>query len=96
MKRALLILLFLLPLIFAGCLTDSDSPENYEKGVVAWIPLEGGFWGIIADGKNYDPVNLPDQFKRDGIQVSFTYRIKNTGSFHQWGTIIEIIEIRSR
>lgn len=96
MKRSSLILLFLLPLIFAGCLTDSDSPENYEKGVVSRIPLEGGFRGIIADGKNYDPVNLPDQFRRDGIQVSFTYRVKNIASFHQWGTMIEIIEIRPR
>ncbi len=92
-----LILLIVFPLIFAGCLLDPpDSPQNYDKGVVARIPLEGGFYGIIADGKNYDPINLPDEFKRDGIQVSFTYTVKNISGFHQWGTIIELTEIRLR
>lgn len=34
-----------------------------ETGTVKYIDLEGGFFGIIGDsGKNYDPINLSEEF----------------------------------
>jgi len=59
------------------------------------INLEGGFWGIIGDNeKNYDPQNLPENFKRDSLRVSFEYKIsENQASTHMWGQLIDIVKI---
>ena len=89
MKNILPLLLFVL-LFFSAC---EESLE--QTGTIKYIELEGGFYGISGDdGKNYDPVNLPQQFKEDNIRVRFKFRYsENQVSFHQWGTLIEILEI---
>ena len=64
-------------------------------GTVRYIDLEGGFFGLIADtGQRYDPVKLPEEYKKDGLRVSFQVKQrKATVGFHMWGTIVEIIKI---
>ncbi|VAX34664.1 hypothetical protein MNBD_NITROSPIRAE03-1102, partial [hydrothermal vent metagenome] len=33
---------------------------------VKWIPLEGGFYGLVAkDGRRFLPLNLPPEFRHD-------------------------------
>ena len=62
-------------------------------GTMSHIDLEGGFWGIIADnGKYYDPINLPDVLKKEGLRVNFTLKVlKNRASVHMWGEMVEIL-----
>jgi len=78
--------------------SDTSATENAftMKGTVSFIDMEGGFYGIIADdGEHYDPINLPPQFKLNGLRVWFRAEIcENQLSFHMWGTRIEIIEIK--
>jgi len=66
-----------------------------ETGTVKYIDLEGGFFGIIGDsGKNYDPINLSEEFKKNNVRVSFDAKIlENMASIHMWGTLIEIVRI---
>jgi len=66
-----------------------------KTGTVQYINLEGGFYGIVGeDGNKYDPVNLPDEFKQDGLRVKFSAKIlKDQMSIHMWGALIEITEI---
>ena len=66
-----------------------------ETGVVKFINLEGGFFGIVGDsGQKYDPLNLPDKFKKDDIKVRFEAKEKKGAvSFHMWGKIVELTKI---
>jgi|Deesub1362B_J571_1020462.scaffolds.fasta_scaffold09540_2 hypothetical protein len=88
---------------FWGCgFYESDglntlNPELFSaKGTIRFIPLEGGFYGIVADsGEKYNPINLPEEFRRDKLRVWFLakYR-KDLVSVRMWGQIIELVEIR--
>lgn len=73
-----------------------DQEKEMRQGMITYVNLEGGFYGIIDDaGRHLDPVNLPAQYRKDGLKVNFSYRAsKNSVSFHMWGTIIELIEIK--
>jgi len=64
-------------------------------GEIQYLDFECGFYGIVSDdGRCYDPVNLPSEFKNDGLQISFKVKVlKNQISFHMWGTLVEILEI---
>ncbi|MBN1362261.1 MAG: hypothetical protein JW993_16825 [Sedimentisphaerales bacterium] len=80
---------------------DSENPPADTlliTGTVRHIPLEGGFYGIEADNnRRYDPVNLPDEFKQDGLPVACRVRIlRSRASFHMWGQLVEIVDIRRR
>ena len=42
-------------------------------GEVAYINLEGGFYGIIGDdGQKYQPTNLSKQLRKPGLPIKFT------------------------
>ncbi len=64
-------------------------------GTVSYVPLEGGFYAIRGDdGMNYDPMNLPAAFRKDGLRVRVKGVVmRDAVSFHMYGTIIKIIEI---
>jgi len=78
-------------------LKDKKPAEEtkMETGVVKFINLEGGFYGIVGDtGQKYDPSNLPDKFKKDGMKVRFTAKEKKGAvSFRMWGKIVELTKI---
>lgn len=67
-------------------------------GNVTYKNIEGGFYAIDADdGGKYDPINLPESFKKDGLKVKVTARIKKEAmSFHMYGTIIEVVNIEAQ
>ena len=65
-------------------------------GTVRHIDLEGGFYGIEADdGTKLDPVNLPEEFRQDGMRVRVRVEeLKDRVSIHMWGKIVRIVEIK--
>ncbi len=67
-------------------------------GTVAYVEIEGGFFAIHADdGRRYDPINLSEHFRHDGLKVKINARLKKDAvSFHMYGLIIEIIDIEAR
>jgi len=73
--------------------TDVDTFELH--GTVVYKDLEGGFFAIDGDdGKTYDPINLPDSFKKNGLKVNITARFrKDVGGIHMVGDIIQIVNI---
>ncbi len=73
--------------------TDVDTFELH--GTVVYKDIEGGFFAIDGDdGKTYDPINLPDSFKKDGLKVNITARFrKDVGGIHMVGDIIQIVNI---
>jgi heat shock protein HslJ len=77
-------------------ITVSLPAEGFSStGTVRFIALEGGFFGIITPaGDTYLPLNLPDDFKVDGLQVVFTAReAPEAVTTGQWGTPIRIDSI---
>jgi len=65
------------------------------RGTVVHKDVEGGFFAIESDdGSVYDPINLPDRFKKHGLRVNVTAKLRNNmGSIHMVGDIIEIVDI---
>ncbi|MFA5516224.1 MAG: hypothetical protein WDA20_08045 [Desulfuromonadales bacterium] len=94
--------LFLLTGCRAAALSDAggtvtDGSERIEfVGRIVHVSLEGGFFGIIADnGGKYDPVALPEAFRRDDLRVNVeARRLPSSVGFHMWGEKIEIIAIK--
>ena len=76
---------------------ESQDDIVSGEGQIVYLSLEGGFYGIIAEnGGKYDPINLPDEFKIDGLLVEFIAKIlKDRGSFHMWGQIVELLSIKN-
>jgi len=66
-----------------------------DVGVIRYIDLEGGFYGIIGKTGNYDPINLPKEFQKSGLRVKFVAEIAIVNSIHMWGTPIKLISILS-
>lgn len=66
------------------------------QGTVRYIKLEGGFWGIITDkGQKILPENLPREYRKDGLRLSFEAReIKGMMTIQQWGTLSSLSDIK--
>ena len=62
-------------------------------GKVVYQDFSGGFWGIISDsGKEYRPVNFPNQLKKKGASVEIVIRkVKDEVSMFMWGEPVKII-----
>ena len=75
--------------------TVIDRQSIAATGRVVHVDLEGGFWGIVGDdGTQYDVVDLPREFRKQGLKVRFTAKARSGGvSFHMWGVIIELVTI---
>ncbi len=93
----LFVLAFVLLLGFFGCREECPLCEGVRAtGVVVYVPLEGGFFGIIADdGKRYEPVNLPGEFASDGLRVAFVAERAEGVSAHMWGELIRLTHIEA-
>jgi hypothetical protein len=85
-------MILLSTIVISGCI---EKEKMTGTGVIKYIDIEGGFYGIFSnDGQKYDPLNLPSEFKQDGLNVRFTFRIaKNAMGIHMWGKLIYILEI---
>jgi hypothetical protein len=93
-KRIALTLIGVICLLVLTAGMAAAEPVSFI-GTVTYVTVEGGFWGIVADdGKNYDPRNLPTDFKQEGLKVQVEAITKDMMSIHMWGTIIDITNIR--
>ena len=63
------------------------------SGKVVYQNIGGGFWGIISnDGKEYRPILMPNQLKKEGAQVNITIeKAKEEFSIFMWGEPVKII-----
>jgi len=74
----------------------SEEKIVSEIGTIKYVPLEGGFYGILTEkGEKYLPLNLPAKFKKDGLKVKFKAKIrKDVFTSKVWGVPVEILEIK--
>ena len=67
-------------------------------GTVIYEAMEGGFYAIHGnDGRKYDPLNLPEPFRKEGLKVRVGARLKEDAvSFHMYGIVIEVVNISAQ
>lgn len=67
------------------------------QGKVVYQNLESGFWSIIGnDGKQWRPVNMPEQLKYDGKAVKVVAKeVDEDFSIFMWGTPIKVISFQT-
>lgn len=66
------------------------------KGKVTYLAFEGGAYGIIADnGKQYLPLNMPNQLKRDGAEASCVIEPADAETMIMWGEPVTIISFET-
>lgn len=100
-KISALLILFWVTLAVASGMTHADKPAGDVaaalefRGEVTYLPIEGGFWGIVAaDGRRYDPGVLPPEFQQPGLRVRVVARAaQGRLSFRQWGQAIDIVTL---
>ena len=75
--------------------TDSEKQRIDFAGQIVFVPLEGGFYGLESStGEKFDPVNLPEEFRCDGLRVRVkACLLPRSIGVHMWGAKIEIIAI---
>jgi parallel beta-helix repeat protein len=72
----------------------NDDGLIHGLGTVKYLSFEGGFYGIVGDdSKNYDPINMPQEFKVDDLRVQFTANLTHYASVHLWGHVVNLFSI---
>jgi len=68
------------------------------KGRIQAVNVDNGWYGIVPDadrGTRYAPDRLPDEFRRDGLRVVFSGRLKPVDpADRSWGIPLELTSIR--
>lgn len=74
----------------------SEPLEITTQGTVEYIPLSGGFYGIVTDaGEQYLPLNLGAEFQISGLRVSFSARREpDAMTVFMWGTTVWILSMQ--
>lgn len=67
------------------------------KGKVVYQNLGTGFWGIIDEkGNEWRPVNMPEQLKYEGKEVTVEIReVDEDVSIFMWGTPVKITSFQT-
>jgi hypothetical protein len=96
--RTASVLVVVVALGMCSCFWGDDEDKVNNGGVVQFLEIEGGCWRIAGDdGVNYEPINLAEEFKEDGLAVLFeaTPR-KDLSSTCMVGQIVEITSMRRK
>ncbi len=74
---------------------DKIGEAFTSSGTVTFVDLEGGFFGIVTDaGNHYLPLNLPEEYRIDGMRIVFTaYEERGTATYAMWGIPVQIASI---
>lgn len=64
-------------------------------GKVVYVPIEGGFWGLVDDqGAKYDPGTLPRSYRKEGLEVRVRAKVlQDVVTFRMWGRRVELLQI---
>jgi hypothetical protein len=77
-----------------GC--SITTPDLSGEGMVEYIDVEGGCWGIESNGEIYEPLNLPAELREDGLPIEFVAIDRDdVGSVCMIGPIIELLRVEA-
>jgi hypothetical protein len=77
-----------------GC--GITTPDVGGDGIVRYVDVEGGCWGIESNGEIYEPMNLPQDLREDGLAIEFVAVDRDDlGSICMIGQIIELVRVEA-
>lgn len=94
--RQVVHLLFPLVVLAACASGAGNATDTFEvAGTIRYVELEGGVYAIEGkDGTRYQPLSLPEPFKRDGIKVRATLKRRDdVMGIYQIGPIVEVVRM---
>jgi len=47
------------------------EPEISDFGTVEFLEIEGGCWIIQTELEQFNPINMPAEFRVDGLEIQF-------------------------
>ena len=80
---------------FSGCslLPAADNSIRFT-GQIEKIEVDCPTWGLQTDDELYELVNLPDEYKEDGLPVQMEIRHRyDLGSCTMVGPIVEVLRV---
>ena len=90
-RRAFLVVALVVGAV--GCGSD-DAGEPSLIGVVRYADVEGGCWTIVTPSETYEPVDLDDEYRVDGLEVAFDVEERDDlASTCMVGVIVEVTDI---
>jgi len=104
MRHPFSVLIILASALTSACAASAptdplrSNPRAVVNATVQFQTLEGGCWTLeVSQGVSYLPLNLPDQFRQDGLQVQADLvRRDDHASVCMIGPVVEVLSIRSR
>lgn len=101
---------FLLCALLAACQQNTVASEDavlepsqvqkvvWQNAQVKKFDFEGGFYGLItADGQKLLPMNLSNEFQKDGLMVKIQgVRLEGMMTIQQWGEPYKITAIAKK
>jgi hypothetical protein len=85
-------------LLCSACALITQGRETKDiTATVRFMSFEGGFYALRGDDSvTYDPTNLPNDFKVDGLRVQSRVQVrKDLRGTHMAGPIVDIIQIKT-
>ena len=83
-------------LVALGCREVTGNTLHPAEATVRFVDIEGGCWTIVHDQRVYSPLDLPAEFRRDGLRVRVIFeRRDDYGSICMVGPIVQLLSIES-
>lgn len=98
-RRSYLFLGACLAVVSAVSCSNTTEPDPAQiAATVEFLNVEGGCWSLLAsDGVRYEPVDLGEEFREDGLQVTATVRpLAEVASVCAVGKLVAILRIQRR
>jgi hypothetical protein len=68
-----------------------------SDATIRFVDIEGGCWALITSAGKYEPIDLPDEFRKDGLAVYVVARgAPDMGSICQMAPLVRLDTIRAR
>lgn len=74
------IAVFFVACVLVACGSQTDAPQTAsgqgdgESATVRYVQLEGGCWALDTKAGRVQPIDLPDEYKQDGLEVKVVLR----------------------
>ncbi|MGH7427977.1 MAG: hypothetical protein ACREJ4_06425 [Candidatus Methylomirabilaceae bacterium] len=78
-----------------GPVLDPDQVVSTD-GTIRFVAIEGGCWALQTPQGDYEPFNLPEGYRLNGLRVHVVLRGARAGSYCMIAPVVSLDSIRIR